>query len=164
MGMGKGNKKRPIDKTDIEILKILSANARENLNIIAKKCEITSAAALKRIKRMKDDGIIVGTYLLTNKEIFDNPIEATVLIDACNTLENDIKEAIRKTENVIVCSETIGRYNLCSLVVVHDIKELNETVCKIKNIKGVHSANVNIWTGKTYHNFARDLDIEISGA
>ena len=143
----------------MEILKILLADARENQKSIAEKCGITPVAVLRRIKKLKANGIIIGTCLLLNKELLDNPYEVTVLIDACNTLENEVKEKIRQLENIIICAESVGRYNLCAFIITHDINELNETICKIRNIKGVKSVNVNIWTGNRHRNFERDLKV-----
>jgi DNA-binding Lrp family transcriptional regulator len=140
-------------------LKILLADARENQKSIAEKCGITPVAVLRRIKKLKTSGVIIGTCLLLDKEILDNPYEVTVLIDVCNTMENEVKERIRQTENVVVCAESIGRYNLCTFIVTHDINDLNETICKIRNIQGVKSVNVNIWTGNRHRNFQRDLKV-----
>jgi len=153
-----------IDALDVKILKILLADARENQKNIAKKCGITPVAVLRRIKKLKQNGVIVGTNLILNKDVVGNPCEATVLIDACNTLENEVKEKIRQTENVLVCVETIGRYNLCTFIVAYDINELNETIGKIRNINGVKSVNVNIWAGNRHRNFERDLKVdEVNG-
>jgi hypothetical protein len=91
--------------------------------------------------------------------MFGNPNEVTVLIDACNTLENEIKEKIRQVENVLICAESIGRYNLCTFIMTHDMNELNETICKIRNIQGVKEVNVNIWTGNRHRDFERDLKV-----
>lgn len=143
----------------MKILQILSVDARESLKSIAEKCGITPVSALKRIKRLKKDGVIVGTYLLTDKGAFGNPYEATVLIDASNTFENSIKNSIRQISNIVVCAECIGRYNLCALIIDHDIDGLNATVSKIRNFKGVNNVSVNIWTENRYINFNRDLAV-----
>ncbi len=135
------------------------ADARENQKSIAKKCGITPVAVLRRINKLKSSGVIVGTCLLLNKEILDNPYEVTVLIDVCNTYENEVKEKIRQIQNVVICAESIGRYDLCTFIVTHDINELNETISKIRNIQGVKSVNVNIWAGNRYRNFERDLKV-----
>jgi hypothetical protein len=82
-----------------------------------------------------------------------------VLIDACNTLENEVKERVRQTENVLICAESIGRYNLCAFIVAYDLTQLNETICKIRSIQGVKTVNVNIWTGKRHRSFERDLKV-----
>ncbi len=160
MGVRKGNGKgAKVDSMDIEILKILLTDARESQKSIAKKCGIPAVSVLRRIKKLENEGVIVGNSLIVNKEVLGSPYEATILIDACNTLEEDIKNRIRQIKNVLVCSESIGRYNLCVLIVVHDLNEINETVGKIRNIKGVNSVNANIWTGNRYGDFARDLKV-----
>jgi Lrp/AsnC family transcriptional regulator for asnA, asnC and gidA len=159
MAMIKASKERKVDNIDIKILQLLSADAREPLKNIAKKCRITPVAALKRIRRLKKDGVIVSTYLLIDNEAFDNPYEATVLVDASNILEDSIKTSIRQTNNVIICAESIGRYNLCALIVDHDINGLNETVSKIRGLKGVNNVSVNIWKENRYINFTRDLTV-----
>jgi DNA-binding Lrp family transcriptional regulator len=105
------------------------------------------------------NGIIIGTCLILNKEMFGSPHEVTVLIDVCNALENEVKAKIRQIENVLICAECIGRYNLCTFVVTHDMNELNEIICKIRNIQGVKNVNVNIWTGNRYRSFERDLKV-----
>ena len=107
---------------------------------------------------MKSTGVIVGTRILFDENVVGNPYNATVLIDVANAFENDVKQAVRNLENVVVCAESIGRYNLCSLIIVHDLTELNRTVSNIKNIRGVTSVSVNIWTGNRHIDFARDLE------
>jgi DNA-binding Lrp family transcriptional regulator len=105
------------------------------------------------------NGVIIGTCLILNKEMFGNPYEVTVLVDVCNTFENEVIAKIRQIENVLICAESIGRYNLCTFIVTHDINELNETIWKIRNIQGVKSVNVNIWTGNRHRSFERDLKV-----
>ncbi len=156
MGISTGAK---IDKVDIEILKILLADARENQKSIAEKCGITPVAVLRRIKKLKINGVIIGTSLLLNKEMFGDPYEVTVLVDVCNTLVSEVKTKIRQIEHVVICAESIGRYNLCIFIMTHDINELNETISKIRNIQGVNSVNVNIWTGSRHRSFERDLRV-----
>lgn len=160
MGLAKGNSKSvKVDEIDVKILKMLTANARENQKVIAEKCGITPVAVLRRIQKMKENGVIIGTYLILSNRVLDEPCEATVLIDVCNTLERDAKENIRQVENVLVCAESIGRFNLCAFIVTHGLDELNETIHKIRNIQGVNNVSVNIWTSNRHRNFERDLTV-----
>ena len=80
-------------------------------------------------------------------------------MDASNTVENSIKNSIRQLSNVVVCAECVGRYNLCALIIDHDIDSLNGTVSKIRNFKGVNNVSVNIWTENRHMDFARDLAV-----
>jgi len=146
-----------IDEVDTKVLKILMLNARTNQKDIAKECGITPAAVLRRIKKLKAKGVIVGTRIILDENVVGNPHSATVLINAANAFEADVKKTVRNLENVVVCAESIGIYNLCSLIIVHDLGELNQIVSKIKSIAGVNRVSVNIWAGKRYIDFARDL-------
>jgi DNA-binding Lrp family transcriptional regulator len=146
------------DEIDVMILSILIDDARSSLKKIAKKCGLTSSAVLRRIERLRQDGIIVGTRLAVNGEAFGYPFYATLLIDAADSLEPQVKQTIRAMENVIICAESIGRYNLCALIRGSDIYELNKVTSFIKNIRGINRAAINIWTGNVYYNYAKTFE------
>lgn len=147
-----------LDELDFMILNSLIVDARSNLKNIAKKCGLTSSAVLRRIERLKKDGVIVGTRFVIDGEVFGYPFYATLLIDAADTLEPHVKQTVRAMESVIICAESIGRYNLCSLIRGRDIQEWNKITSVIKNIKGINRVAINIWTGNVYHNYAKTLE------
>ena len=75
----------------------------QNQKDIAKKCGITPVAVLRRIKKLKTNGVIVGTRILFDENVVGNPYNATVLIDVANAFENDVKRSnktIRKCSNL----------------------------------------------------------------
>jgi DNA-binding Lrp family transcriptional regulator len=146
------------DKLDLIILSILIEDARSNLKEIAKKCGLTSSAVIKRIKRLRQEGVIVGTNIVVDAKVFGFPFYATLLIDAVDSIEPQIKQTIRKMERVIICAESIGRYNLCTLIRGRNIEELKNITSKIKNLKGIKRVAINIWTGKPYYNYAKTFN------
>jgi|WetSurMetagenome_2_1015567.scaffolds.fasta_scaffold22661_5 DNA-binding Lrp family transcriptional regulator len=147
-----------VDELDALILSILIEDARSSLKNIAKKCGLTSSAVLRRIERLRQEGIIVGTRLAVDGEAFGYPFYATLLIDAADSLEPQVKQTIRAMEDVIICAESIGRYNLCTLIRGRDIHELNNVTSIIKNIRGVNRVAINIWTGNVYYNYAKTFE------
>lgn len=147
-----------VDELDVMILSILIEDARSSLKNIAKKCGLTSSAVLRRIERLRHEGVIVGTRLAVDGESFGYPFYATLLIDAADSLEPQVKRTIRVMENVIICAESIGRYNLCALIRGRDIHELNNVTSIIKNIKGINRVAINIWTGNVYYNYAKTFE------
>jgi DNA-binding Lrp family transcriptional regulator len=147
-----------IDRLDFIIMDILIEDARSSLKTIAKRCGLTSSAVLRRIERLRQEGVIVGTRIAVNGEAFGYPFYATLLIDAADSLEPQVKQKIRAMENVIICAESIGRYNLCTLIRGRDIQELNNVTSIIKNIRGINRAAINIWTGNVYYNYAKTLE------
>jgi DNA-binding Lrp family transcriptional regulator len=146
------------DELDVMILKILIEDARSSLKNMAKRCGLTSSAVLRRIKRLREEGIIVGTRFVVDAEVFGYPFYATLLIDAADSLEPQVKQTIRAMESVIICAESIGRYNLCTLIRGRDIQELNKVTSVIKNIRGVNRVAINIWTGNVYHDYSKTLE------
>lgn len=144
-----------LDKLDSMILSILIEDARSNLKEIAKMCGLTSSGVLRRIKRLRQEGVIVGTSLAVDAKIFGFPFYATLLIDAADSLEPQIKQMIRAMETVIVCAESIGRYNLCALIRGRNIEDLKNITSMIKNLRGIKRVAINIWTGKPYYNYAK---------
>jgi DNA-binding Lrp family transcriptional regulator len=146
------------DKLDLMILSILIEDARSNLKEIAKMCGLTSSAVIKRIKRLRQEGVIVGTNIVVDAKAFGFPFYATLLIDAVDSIEPQIKQTIRKMERVVICAESIGRYNLCTLIRGRNIEELKNITSKIKNLKGIKRVAINIWTGKPYYNLAKTFN------
>jgi DNA-binding Lrp family transcriptional regulator len=146
-----------LDELDLMILSILIEDARSSLKAIAKRCRLTSSAVLRRIERLKQEGVIVGTRFVVDSEVFGFPFYATLLIDAADSLEPKVKQAIRAMEKVIICAESIGRYNLCTLIRGRDIEELNKITSIIKNIRGINRVAINIWSGEPYYNYAKTL-------
>ncbi|MEM2098657.1 MAG: Lrp/AsnC family transcriptional regulator [Candidatus Bathyarchaeia archaeon] len=149
--------KSQLDEIDVTILSILIEDARSSLKEIAKRCRLTSSAVLRRIKRLKQEGIIVGTRFVVDPVVFGFPFYATLLIDAADSLEPKAKKMIREMQNVIICAESIGRYNLCALIRGRDIEELKKITSTIKNIRGINRVAINIWGGETYYNYAKTL-------
>lgn len=147
-----------LDKLDLMILSILIEDARSSLKEIAKTCGLTSSAVLRRIKLLKQEGVIVGTFLVVDPKIFGPSFYATLLIDVTDSLEPQIKQKIRTMAKVIVCAESIGRYNLCALLRGQDIEDLKKITSIIKNIKGVKRIAINIWTGNPYYNYSKTLN------
>jgi Lrp/AsnC family transcriptional regulator for asnA, asnC and gidA len=146
-----------LDELDLMILSILIEDARSSLKEIAKRCGLTSSAILRRIERLKKEGVIVGTRFVVDPEVFGFPFYATLLIDAEDSLEPKVKQTIRAMENVIICAESIGRYNLCTLIQGSNIEELNKITSTIKNIRGINRVAINIWSGEPYYNYAKTL-------
>ena len=55
-----------MDALDHAILDILRADARTSVNVIAQQVHVSRANAYARIKRMTDDGVILGYRVVTD--------------------------------------------------------------------------------------------------
>ncbi len=50
----------PLDKLDLEILRILCSNPKQSYRDIAKRLEVSDRTIARRINRMENDGVILG--------------------------------------------------------------------------------------------------------
>ncbi|MEK6927709.1 MAG: Lrp/AsnC family transcriptional regulator [Nanoarchaeota archaeon] len=91
----------PIDKTDIEILKILANNGRMNSTEIARKINSTERKVIYRMKNLEKIGIILGYTTSLNLDLLDmqffkatinlnllSPEEKRKLIEYCKIIPN----------------------------------------------------------------------------
>jgi len=142
-----------VDKTDPEILKILLKNARTKLKQIAKTCGLSSSAVLNRIEKLEKNGIIIGTTMNLKRGTLGFPCEASIGIVAETQKIDSVAQAIRKQPNVIVCTKSIGIYNLLCLVVAKSIDDLDKVTKKIKNIPAVKGIAINVWIDEPYYRY-----------
>jgi len=142
--------KAEIHPIDDHILRTLTKDARIDLNDLAKECNLTSSAVLKRIRKLKNSAIIVGTQLDLKRGTLGYPEVATLGIAAENSKVDDITQKVRTIPNVVVCAKSIGRYNLFAHVFAKDLIELDYVTHLIKNIKGIKLISINIHIGEEF--------------
>ena len=152
-----------IDPIDLKILEILEKDSRTNLNHIADECELSSSAVLSRMNKLKRNGTIVGFGLLVKQGALGYPLEATVGITTETPRTQTIAEEIRKQPNVIICGKSIGKFNMCCLVIAGNMEELDKVTQKIKNTSGVKGIAVNIIL-KNYDNVGSEVSEETTNA
>jgi Lrp/AsnC family transcriptional regulator, leucine-responsive regulatory protein len=133
-----------IDQINLKILEILEKDARANLNKIASECVLSSSAVLSRINKLKKNGTIIGFSLLVKQGTFGYSYGATVGITTEVPKTHVAAEEIRKQRNVIVCTKSIGRFNMCCFVIAKNMEELDRVTQKIKSVSGVKGIAVNI--------------------
>lgn len=139
-----------VDTTDLKILEILTKDARTNLNKIAEDCGLSSSAILKRIENLKARGVILGTDVKLKRGTLGYSYEATVGIVSEYSKIEQVAKAIRTQPNVIVCTKSIGRYNMLCLVIAGSTSELDQVTQNIRNIPGVKGTAINIWIDEPY--------------
>lgn len=136
---------------DAKILGLLLRDCRTNIKVIAKECGISSSAVFARIKNLKKSGVIVGTRLIVRHCFLDYPYEVTVSVTAETQRIEEIAQVIRAQPNVMVCTKTIGRYNLFCLIVARNTTEIDWQTQKIKNISGVLGTAINLWVDEPFN-------------
>lgn len=103
----------PLDKLDIQILEMLSKNARETFQEIARVCGLSGAAIHQRIKRLMASGVIKHWQCVINPATLGYTTRAVVGIRMNDASKfNNLIDRIKKTQQVVDCEVTSGRFDV----------------------------------------------------
>ncbi|MCX7771842.1 MAG: Lrp/AsnC family transcriptional regulator [Clostridia bacterium] len=96
-----------LDKTDLEILKLLSENARTQLKDIGEAVHLTGQAVGNRIARMENLGVIKGYTLKLDEAFFGKTITAYVTT-FMKTTEHAAFQSFLKTSAIVLEAHRIS--------------------------------------------------------
>ena len=155
------NSEIKLDKIDIKILNALIKDARSKLKEIASDCGLSSNAIFKRIKHLKDRGVIVGTTLYPDERKFGFTHIATIGVNLEYPQEQKIVEFIKDLAkgNLIEISLSICGYDLTAFMLAKSLKELDNITQEIRKQSGVRRVAVNIWVSQPYLHL-ENLDLQ----
>lgn len=133
-----------MDDRDIEILRLLSFNAKLTTKDIAKKVLCPVSTAFSRIKKLEKEGIIKGYVALLNQKKLGKETVAFVLVSFMTQGQSQISQrevANRLAEFSEVQEVHIitGDWDILLKVRVSNVDELgNFVVDKLKSVKGIN--------------------------
>ena len=134
-----------IDKKNEKILQMLMVNARTKIIEIAKKCQITPSAVLKRITKMQNKGLIRKKILFLNYEPFGYKFPSMIGITLSKDQEEKVSKKIRENVQTVAIDNTIGKYDLCAFVLARDLNEIDNIKNIIKAQPGVKAVDLNMF-------------------
>jgi len=119
-----------VDQVNLEILRILKENARAKYVEIAKKVGLTEGAVRRRIKQLKEEGIIRRFTIETSIDF-----EGIVLVETEPARTREVTREIRKITDKVF--EVSGEYDIAALIQAYTIEELNAKIDEIRNLPWV---------------------------
>lgn len=120
--------KTKLDDIDLEIIKIISENARESIVIIADQLKTTIDIIRYRIKKLIDNKIIQSFRAIINRELLDYQYW-NILIKTKNLTDEKEKPLIsylKQIPNIVFASKYMGDYTFGFELEVKNIEELNK--------------------------------------
>ena len=122
-----------MDDIDKKIIDILKRNSRTTTTKIAEKIGLTEGAVRYRVNELLKNGEIKRFTIDTKEEI-----DAIILISTKPEVKTEIvSEAIREIPDVVNVYEVSGDYDIICMVKRRSVKDVNDTVEKIRSVKGV---------------------------
>ncbi|MDE8601772.1 Lrp/AsnC family transcriptional regulator [Marinomonas sp. RSW2] len=123
-----------IDNLDRKILTILQRNNRIANVELAEEVGLSPPACHKRVKRLRDDSIIVGDVSLVNPELTGNKLTLLVSVEMerdRKEIYDDFKRAISNAPEVRHCYQITGSYDFMMIVIVPDIQAYERFVDQV---------------------------------
>ncbi|MFS4582855.1 Lrp/AsnC family transcriptional regulator [Phaeobacter sp. C3_T13_0] len=127
------------DEIDQQLLTLLRENARRPVADLARRLGLARTTVQARIERLETSGVISG-YTLRTSAAAKPPLQATVLISIEPRSGPEVLARLRGLPGVEVVHTTSGRFDLLAQVVAQSTTELDETIDRIGEARGVRSS------------------------
>ncbi|MFB9218028.1 Lrp/AsnC family transcriptional regulator [Vibrio sinaloensis] len=136
-----------IDRIDRKILAILQANNRIANVDLAAEVGLSPPACLKRVKRLRDEKVIIGDVALINPTLAGNKMTLLVSVE----MERDrgdiysvFRQSVEKAPEVTQCYQITGGYDFMLVISVPDIQAYERFIERVlhqdKNIRKFHTS------------------------
>jgi len=130
-----------LDKKDKELLKLLQQDCTISLQELAEAVGLTTNPCWKRIKRLEDEGFIIGRVALLSKVKLNLSLTAFVMLKTQNHSQDWYKNFVSEVSfmpEVIHFFRTTGEYDYILQVLVSDMKGYDAFYKKlVRSISGL---------------------------
>jgi len=135
---------RDFDATNRRLISLLRKNARASVAELAKTLGVSRATVQNRMRRLENDGVILGYSVRLGAESTDAPIRALMSIQTSSAEEAEVIAALRGHPNVGRVHHTTGHWDLIAEIDADSLPTFNKVVGAIRLIPGVTSTESNL--------------------
>ena len=137
-----------LDETDRALLRLLQQDADQSAAALAKNLDMSQPAIWRRIKRLKEEGVIKGVALNLNREKLGLGVTVFLGIKLATkgrvSLE-DFERAVKAIPEVQQIEHVLGLYDYRLRVVARDISDFERVLRRrIMNLPGVGDLEANV--------------------
>lgn len=130
-----------IDAFDRKIIQSLQEDARMPVAQVAERTALSATPVSRRIKRLEEEGVILGYQPVLDTRRLGFELDAYVLINLDGHSDENIsrfEEAIHGNRYVIACHAVTGDMDYLVHVIARDVEHLSQiTLKKLVRIPGV---------------------------
>ena len=120
-----------LDKTDLQILKILQQNGRITNLQLSNEIGLSPAPTLERVRKLENSGYILSYHALVDEEKLGLCIKTFIQVSLDfhqnNTIQNFL-EAIQEIKEITECHHVTGQCDFLLKVYVKDIKACEKLI------------------------------------
>lgn len=152
--------KNSLDQIDLNILNIITQNARTPFKDVAKEVGISRAAVHQRVNRMIDLKVITGSgyHINPNKVDFKTCSYIGIFLEK-GGLFTEVVEKLKMIPEIVECHYTTGQYAIFVKVYAKDNEHLKEILSsQVQKIQGISSTETFI---SLEQSFKRTIPVHI---
>ena len=126
-----------LDKTDIQLIKLLQENARYSLKMLSEKVNLSTPAVSTRIDKLQTMGIIKGYTAIVDQLKLGFIITAFINLEVPPKGKPEFYEYIETCPNVLECNCVTGNYSMLIKVAYKNTIELDTFIGILQKKFGV---------------------------
>lgn len=151
--------KVPLDAIDRKILKYLIRNARMPFLEIARECGISGAAIHQRIRKLQEQGVILGSRLVVDPKTMGFDVCAYISITLKDPqLLKPTVENLKEIPEIVECHFVTGKGNILVKLYCVDNEHLMQTLFEgILRIAGIATTETTI---SLEESFQRQVNVD----
>ena len=133
-----------MDEIDHKLISLLRQNARLTVAALAAKLKVSRGTVSNRIRRLEDDGVIVGYTVRLRPDVQHNAIKAWMSIAVDGNQTRAVIVALLGEPGVATLHDTNGRWDLLAELRAETLQELAKVLERIRLLKGISSTETSI--------------------
>ena len=132
-----------MDILDMEILNCLKENSREKASVISRKINLSVSALLERIRKMENQGVILGYTVKTNKKSLGLAMQAIMEVGLEHPSYFDhFAEMMNEMPEIADCCYINGDFDFLIRLYARDPEDLERIHKTIKDFRGVGKTRI----------------------
>jgi DNA-binding Lrp family transcriptional regulator len=133
-----------MDEIDHKLMSLLRQDARLTVAALAAKLKVSRGTVTNRIRRLEDDGVIVGYTVRLRPDVQHNAIKAWMSIAVEGNQTRAVIANLLGEPGVATLHDTNGRWDLLAELRAETLQELAKVLERIRLLKGISSTETSI--------------------
>ena len=133
-----------MDALDQQLIGLLRTDARLTVAALAHRLKVSRGTITNRIRRLEDDGVIVGYTVRLRPDAQPHEINARMSIAVEGNETRTVIASLLGEPGVAGIHDTNGRWDLLASLRATNLSELSSVLERVRLIKGIQSTETSI--------------------
>ncbi|WP_395702754.1 Lrp/AsnC family transcriptional regulator [Aquabacterium sp.] len=133
-----------MDSLDQQLIALLRADARASVATLAQRLKVSRGTVTNRIKRLEDEGVIVGYTVRLRPDVQTEQITAWTSITVDGNQAREVISRLLGEPGVAAIHDTNGRWDLLAELRSSSLNELAAVLERLRLIKGISATETSI--------------------